>query len=716
MTESIRIDVDSDGIAILTFDIPDRAANVFNRESMASLSAAIERVATDDAIVGAVFTSGKKTFVAGADLEAVRELAFGPKDPATLAESTASLGKLLRRMETCGKPVVAAIGGAAMGGGLELALACHHRICADDPRIKLALPEAQLGLLPAAGGTQRLPRMLGIQGSLPLMMEGKNLRPEKALKLGVIDAVVPRESLIDSARAWILDGGEGIQPWDKKGFKVPGGDSKSKKGLQTFMAGTAMYNDKTFGNYPAGLAILSCVYEGLQTSFDVGCQIENRYFVSLLCDPVSGNMVRTLFLSLEEANKLARRPQGIEKTKVSKLGVLGAGLMGAGVAFSSASVGIDVVLLDRDLEAAERGKAYSAKRMDKSISRNRATDADKEALLAKITPTVDYADLEGCDLIIEAVFEDRDIKAAVTQKTEAVVSAECVFGSNTSTLPITGLAEASSRPGNFIGVHFFSPVERMPLVEVIRGEKTSDECLARTLDYVQQIGKTPIVVNDARGFYTSRVFGTYVTEGIAMITEGIEPALIENAGKMSGMPMPPLGLADEVGVGLMHSVGVATKKDLGDDYKPNPSTPVLAFLVEEHERVGRKVGKGFYDYAEDGSRSLWQGLREKYPVAEAQPDVQELIKRFLYVQSLETARCMEQGVLLAPEDADVGAIMGWGFAPFTGGPLSLIDTVGAETFAKECDALAARFGERFEIPQIIRDMAKNGGTFYATAV
>ncbi|MFT6399603.1 MAG: 3-hydroxyacyl-CoA dehydrogenase/enoyl-CoA hydratase/3-hydroxybutyryl-CoA epimerase [Bradymonadia bacterium] len=716
MTDIIKIDVDSDGIALLTIDTPGRSANVFNRESMAAIDAAIERVTTDDAIKGAVVTSGKKTFIAGADLEAVRELAFGPKDPAVLAESTASLGKLLRKMETCGKPFVAAINGAAMGGGLELALACHYRVVADTPAAKVALPEAQLGLLPAAGGTQRLPRMIGVQASLGVMMEGKPFSPAKALKAGIVDQVVPADKLIEASRAWILGGGEGVQPWDKKGFAVPGGDSKVKSSLNTFMAATAMFNDKTYGNYPAGLAILSCVYEGLQTNFDTGCIIENRHFVALLCDPVSGNMVRTLFLSLEDANKLARRPKGIEKTAVKKLGVLGAGLMGAGVAFVSAKAGMDVVLLDRDQAAAEKGKAYTAKRMDKAISRNRATDADKEALLAKITPTTDYADFADCDLIIEAVFEDRDIKAAVTKKTEAVVSANCVFGSNTSTLPITGLAEASNRPNNFIGVHFFSPVERMPLVEVIRGKETSDECLAKTLDYVQQIGKTPIVVNDARGFYTSRVFGTYVTEGIAMITEGIEPALIENAGKMCGMPMPPLGLADEVGLGLMHQVGIATKKDLGDDYKANPSTPVLAFLVEDNERVGRKVGKGFYDYAEDGSRSLWSGLSEKYPVAAKQPSADDLNRRFLYVQALETARCMEQGVLLAPEDADVGAVMGWGFAPFTGGPLSLIDTVGAATFVEQCDDLAARFGERFEVPQILRTMAADGGTFYTSKV
>ena len=712
MSDIIKFEVDSDGIATLTWDTPGEGANVFNEATLDALTAAIEKVAADDAVKGAVITSGKSTFVAGADLNSVRRLAFGPKVAADLAKSTGTLGRVLRRMETCGKPFTCAINGAAMGGGLELALACHYRVVADSPRIQLALPESNLGLLPGAGGTQRLPRMIGVQASLPVMLEGKNFSPQKALAAGFIDAVVPAADTVATAKKWILENGDPVQPWDKKGFKVPGGDSKAKKVLQTFMAGTAMYNEKTHGNYPAGLAIMSCVYEGLLTNFDTGLIIENRYFVSLILDPVSGNMVRTLFLSLQDANKLARRPEGVPKSKVTKLGVIGAGLMGAGVAFVSAKAGMNVVLLDRDLASAEKGKAYSAKRMDKRIARKRATDADKEQLLAKIHPTADYADLDGCDLVIEAVFENRKVKATVTKAAEAVISADAVFGSNTSTLPITGLAEASGRPENFIGVHFFSPVEKMALVEVIRGEKTSDETLAKTLDYVQQIRKTPIVVNDARGFYTSRVFGTYVTEGVAMLTEGVAPALVENAGKLSGMPMPPLGLADEVGVKLMHDVGVQTKKDLGDAYKSNPSTPVLSFLVEENQRFGRSNGKGFYDYAEDGSKSLWPGLREKYPTKATQPSAEEIIQRFLYVQALEAARCMEQGVLLAPEDADVGAVMGWGFAPYTGGPLALIDTVGAAAFVEKCDALREVHGDRFEAPQLLRDMAASGKSFY----
>jgi len=544
------------------------------------------------------------------------------------------------------------------------------------------------------------------------MLEGKNLAPDKALAAGLVHAVVPADQLLDAAKAWLRNSPDPVQPWDKKGYKVPGGGMDGPTGRQVMMGGTAMFNAKTYANYPAGLAIMSCVHEGMLTSFDVGLQIENRYFVSLLVDPVSGNMVRTLFLSLQEANKLARRPAGIEPTKVRKLGVLGAGLMGAGVAFVSAKAGIDVVLLDRDQESAERGKAYTASRLDKEIEKRRATDGDKEALLARIHATTSYADLAGCDLIVEAVFEDRGIKAAVTKATEAVVGADCVFGSNTSTLPITGLAEASSRPEQFIGIHFFSPVERMPLVEIIRGQQTSDAALARTLDYVKQIGKTPIVVNDSRGFYTSRVFGTYVTEGIAMLAEGVAPALIENAGRMTGMPMPPLGLADEVGLGLMHQVGVQTKADLGDAYKPNPSTPVLEHLVVEQGRLGRKNGRGFYDYADDGSKRLWQGISERYPRQNPQPSVDELKKRFMYTQALEAARCMAEGVLLAPEDGDVGAILGWGFAAYTGGPLAMIDTIGAAAFVAECDRMAAAYGERFSPPQALRDMAASGGSYY----
>ncbi len=710
----IQYSVDADGIATLTWDQPDRSMNVIDQAAMDALAELIEKVATDDAVKGAVITSGKDgSFVAGADLAMIRQIVEGQQTADELSKSTGALSRILRRMETCGKPFVAAINGLALGGGFEVCLACHHRVASDAPGLKVGLPEATLGLLPGAGGTQRLPRMMGIQGSLGLLMEGKQLRADKGLASGLVDQVVPAATLLDTAKQWILDGGECVQPWDRKGYKVPGGGMQSKTGPQTFMAGTAMFRDKTWGNYPAGLAIMSCVYEGLQTNIDTGLLIESRYMVQLLLNPVAGNMIRTLFLNLQDANKLVRRPADVPKSKVERLGVLGAGLMGAGVAFVSAQCGIEVVLLDRSQDAADKGKAYAAKRLDRDIAKGRATDEKKERILAKIHPTADYADLKGCDLVVEAVFEDRDIKARVTKQAEAVLPVHAVFGSNTSTLPITGLAEASARPEQFIGIHFFSPVERMALVEVIVGEKTNDETLAKTLDFIQQIKKTPIVVNDARGFYTSRVFGTYVSEGIGMLTEGVGAALIENAGRSTGMPMPPLGLADEVGLGLMHQVGIQTKKDLGDAYKPNPSTPVLAVMVEQLDRQGRKNGRGFYDFAEDGSKSLWPGLSEHFAPAAEQPTLESLQERFLYVQAIEAARCVDEGVIKAVEDVDVGAVLGWGFAPWTGGPLSYIDTIGARSFVARADALAAALGERFEVPPGLRAMAEQDGRYYA---
>ncbi len=706
-----------DGVAVLTIDMPGRSMNVWNRESLAAFGAAVERVAADENIHAAIVTSGKDAFLAGGDLDTIGALAGragddGSEDADELHESAGSLSRLLRRMETCGKPFVAAMNGAAMGGGFELALACRHRVLADHPGAKVGLPEATLGLLPGGGGTQRLPRLIGVQTSLGLLMEGKQLRPDKALKMGVVDVVVSADQVVDAAKAWIRDDGSAKQPWDRRGFRVPGGGKEDPRTARTFMVATALLRAKTHDRYPAGLAILSCVREGLQVPFDTGLEIETRYFVSLLRDPVAAAMIRTLFVHLQEANKGARRPEDVPRYAVGKLGVLGAGLMGAGVAYVSAKAGMEVVLLDRDLEAAERGKAYTTRVEDKRISRKRSTEGKRDAILGRIHPTADYADLDGCDFVVEAVFEDRDVKGAVTKQAEAVLPPRAVFGSNTSTLPITGLAEASARPESFIGIHFFSPVEKMALVEVIRGEKTSDEALAKTLDYVQAIGKTPIVVNDARGFYTSRVFGTYIVEGFAMLLEGVAPALIENAGKATGMPMPPLALADEVGLALMYQVGRQTQEDLGDAAPDGPSPRVLGRIVGDLGRVGKKSGAGFYDY-EGRDKRLWPGLAELFPTSpSASPDVDELQRRFLYAQALETARVMEQGVLLAPEDADVGAVMGWGFAPWSGGPLSYIDGIGVAAFVAEADRLADAYGDRFAVPELLRTMAAEGRSFY----
>ena len=706
----IHVD-NTDGVVTLTWDMPGRSQNVFNQASLDAFSAALEDAAGDEAVRGIVVTSAKKDFIAGADLEALETMAFGGLSAQELHDSAGALSVVLRRMETCGKPVVAAINGTALGGGFELALACHHRVVVDSPRVKLGLPESTLGLLPGAGGTQRLPRLIGVRPSMPLLMEGKQLRPDKAVKAGIVDAAVPADQLLATARAWVLEHPDAhTQPWDQRGFTVPGGGMEEGGTLQTMMVANAMFAAKTHGRYPAGQAIMSCLFEGLRTTLDAGLEIEKRYFVSLLLDPTAGAMIRTLFLSLQDANKLVRRPEGPEKHPPKKLGVLGAGLMGAGVALVAAKQGIPVVVLDRDDDKAANALRYAEGHFDRRIKRGRATEEKKQAALALITPTSDYADLADVDLVIEAVFEDRGVKAAVTKAADAVLGDSAIFGSNTSTLPITGLAEASSRPDRFIGLHFFSPVEKMPLVEVIRAEQTSDETLAWALDAVQALGKTPIVVNDSRGFYTSRVFGTYITEGMAMLADGVAPALIENAGKASGMPMPPLGLADEVGLALMHQVGVQTRKDLGDAAPDNPSTAVLEVLVAQQDRAGKRTGRGFYDYGDD--RQLWAGLAEHFPVATEQPSVDEIVERYLYVQAVEAARCMDAGILLAKEDADVGAIMGWGFAPWTGGPLSYIDRVGLPAFVARADELAARHGDRYAPPELLRQMAREGTSFY----
>lgn len=708
----INLTVDGDGIATMSFDMPGRSQNVFNQESIDALKATLDKIAADDNIKGVILTSSKRDFIAGADLEMIQGLAFSDaKDDANAVEGAGELGRIFRRMETLGKPFCAALNGTALGGGYEIALACHHRIAAENAKAKIGLPEAQLGLLPGAGGTQRLPRLIGMQNSAQLLMEGKTLSVAKAHEQGLVDEVVPADKLLDAAKAWLLANPEAKQPWDDKKFKVPGGGPSHPKNTQMLMASIAMLHAKTYGNYPAGPAIMSAVYEGLQVPIDAALRIEARYFTKLLKDPVAGNMVRTMFINKGRADKLARRPEGVPKSQVKKLGMLGAGMMGAGIAYASAMVGIEVVLIDINQENAEKGKAYSEKLLGKRVARGRMTEEQAAEVLSRIVPTTDYSLLEGADYIVEAVLEDRGVKAKVTEMTEAVIPNTAVFGSNTSTLPITGLAEASSRPENFIGIHFFSPVDKMPLVEIIVGEKTSDETLAKTMDYVQQIRKTPIVVNDARGFYTSRVFGTYINEGLSMLHEGIAPAFIENVGKQTGMPVSPLALADEVAIELMHHVKEATKRDLGPDYQPPIADKVVDMMMAKG-RKGKKAAAGFYDYPEGGKKHLWAGLAELFPLSDVQIDADEAKRRFLYIQALETARCFDEGVITSAADADVGAILGWGFAPYTGGPVSLIDTVGVAEFVRQCDEFASKYGDRFAVPALLREMAEKGETFH----
>ena len=717
---NITTSTDADGITTITWDMPGRSMNVISADSAREFNAACLAAIADKSVKGVVITSGKPAFIAGADLSMMESISAGggqskEQQAKAIFDFFNDNAKFTRAVEKCGKPFVAAINGTALGGGFEICLMCHYRVVADDPKIQIGQPEVIVGLLPGGGGTQRIPRLMGAQAGLPLLLQGNALSPQEALKAGLVHEVVPAAELIKEAKAYILGGGKAVQPWDEKGFKIPGGDPHTPGGGQVFAAGNAMLHAKTMDNYPAPKAIMSCVYEGLQVPIDAALRIEARYMAELMLHPASRNMIRSLFINMQRAQKLASRPKGVPEAKLGKIAVLGAGMMGAGIAYVSAMAGLDVVLIDSTDASAQKGKAYAEKLLDGAIAKGRSTVEKKAALLARITPTTRYDGLAACDLVIEAVFEDRAIKADVTRKAEAVLPVHAVFGSNTSTLPITGLAEASRDATKFIGVHFFSPVDKMQLVEIIRGKQTSDATLAVAMDYVKRIKKTPIVVNDARGFYTSRVFGTYTREGMLMLAEGVAPALIENAGKMTGMPMPPLALADEVALDLVYKVMAQTSKDLGAAYQATPVDALIVRMVIELGRTGKKAGKGFYEYSADGKKHLWAGLSGLAKVADAQPGVEELKTRFLYIQALEAARCYEEKVVTAPEDADVGAILGWGFAPWSGGPLSLIDTVGVAEFVRQCDALAQRLGPRFAPCTLLREMAAKGAKFYDTA-
>ena len=703
------------GIITVTIDQTERKMNVIGEGFNDAFATITDTFINDQDAKGLILTSGKSTFVVGADIDQLTTIETAEQ----AFDLVEDLKTSLRRLETSGKPVVAAITGTALGGGLELALACHYRIAIDSPKTssttKLGLPEVKLGLLPGGGGTQRLPRLIGIQKALELMTQGKELRPQQALEIGFIDDVAhDDDELISKAKAWINDNPKAQQPWDKKGFKIPGGDSNHPKMVQVFSMAPAMANQKSHGNYPAITHILSSVFEGCLTDIDNGLKIESRFFVACVLSDVSKNMINSLWTQLNSIKKGQSRPQGFERSKVSKVGILGAGMMGAGIAYVSAKAGMEVVLLDTAIEGAEKGKSYSTKLLDKAISRGRSTKDKKQALLDLIKTTTFYDDLEGRDLIIEAVFEDIDIKAQCTRQSEAVIPESAFYASNTSTLPITELAKASKRPNQFIGLHFFSPVDKMPLVEIIVGEKTDDATLATGFDYVGQIGKTPIVVNDSRGFYTSRVFGTYVSEGIAMLAEGVHPRSIEVAGMKSGMPMPPLALQDEVSLSLSLHVMEQTKKAMeaeGKTFTPHPAMSVVEKMVKEFGREGKKVSKGFYDYPENGEKHLWSDLTELYQTTDEQPSQQDLVDRLLYVQANETAKCYEENVVRTVADANIGSIFGWGFAPNQGGTLQFINSVGVDKFVARSRELAQKYGARFEPAQILVAMAAKGEVF-----
>jgi 3-hydroxyacyl-CoA dehydrogenase/enoyl-CoA hydratase/3-hydroxybutyryl-CoA epimerase len=709
-----------DGVAVITWDMPGRSMNVMNDASLGEFAAAIDNALSDPETKGVVLTSGKPAFIAGADLDWLEALlagASGETEEARLRSDFdlfMGIHRLFRRIETAKKPFVAAINGTALGGGFEVCLACHRRIATEDPRALLGLPEAKIGLFPGFGGTQRYLRMLGGLEALPLLLEGTSMSPAQALARGLVDDVAPVAQLVTKAKEWIRSASPEtiVKPWDKPGFTVPGTDPRTLAGVQAFSAANAMQRAKTYGNYPALDAIQSVVYRGMLVPIDTALRIEAEAFVKLMRDPRARNMVRTQFINLQQANKLARRPAAVARKRFSRIGVLGAGLMGSGIAHVAARAGIDIVLLDVSEEAAERGLNHISRQQQTAVERGRITEPEARVIVARVQPTADYARLVGAELVIEAVLENREVKAEVTRRTEAVLGGETVFASNTSTLPISGLAEASARPERFIGLHFFSPVERMPLVEIIRGERTGEEALAWSMDFVRQIGKTPIVVNDSRGFYTSRVFGTYTREAMLMLAEGVKPALIENGGKAAGMPMPPLALSDEVAISLIHHITLQTAKDLGDKYQASAADRLIAEMVERQSRPGRRGGKGFYDYPSDSPKRLWPGLSQLAPEAASQPSLDEVKTRYLAIQALEAARCLEENVVTNPADADVGAILGWGFAPWTGGPLSYIDMLGTSPFVELCDRLAQRHGERFIPNPMLRDLAQRGASLY----
>jgi 3-hydroxyacyl-CoA dehydrogenase/enoyl-CoA hydratase/3-hydroxybutyryl-CoA epimerase len=722
--QNFTLNIDADGIALVTWNMPGRSMNVIDAKVGEELSSIVEKVTTDAAIKGAVITSGKDTFCGGADLSmletqnrAYAELKKSQGEEAAnarLFDDVRNLSLIFRRIETCGKPWVAAITGTAMGGGFELALACHHRVAADNDKARLGLPEIKVGLFPGGGGTQRVARMLQPADALQFLLKGDHIAFSRAKGMKLIDAVVPAADLVRTAKDWIKAGGTAKQPWDTDGFKLPGGPVYSKAGLTVFTPANALYRRETYDNYPAARAIMQVVYEGLQLPMDQALRVESRYFAKILRSPEAAAMIRSLFLSMQELNKGARRPAEVPAKPVKKIGVLGAGFMGAGIAYASALAGIEVVLIDRDQEAADKGKAHSQKLATDQVNRGRATAADRDALLARITPTPDYAGLKDCDLIIEAVFEDRKIKEEVIAKAQAVIGKETIFGSNTSTLPITSLAASFKDPRRFVGIHFFSPVDRMMLVEIILGKKTGDAALAVALDYVRAIRKTPIVVNDSRGFYTSRVVGTYIREGQLMLTEGVPAAMIENVGRLAGMPVGPLSLTDEVAVDLAWKVLKATEADLGPEAIDPRQRALLEEMVEKRGRYGRKNGKGFYDYPQSGPKRLWPGLAD-LQTTKLDPDtidVAELKHRLLAIQALESARCVQERVVTDMREADVGSILGFGYAPFTGGTISYIDGMGTGAFVALCNGLAKRHGERFKPPKLLRDMAKNGETFY----
>ncbi len=715
---------DAKGIATITWDVADRSMNVMSFDGLGELDGLIDDALADEAVKGVIITSGKEgSFAGGMDLNLLAKMkADAGDDPAKgLFEGTMQMHKMLRKIERAGmdpktlkggKPIATVLPGTAAGIGLELPLATHRIFAANNPKARIGLPEILVGIFPGAGGTTRMVRKMGAMAASPFLLEGKMVSPDAAQKAGIVDEV--SDDPMAAARDWVLNakGADLVKPWDAKGYKMPGGAPYHPAGFMTFVGANAMVNGKTQGVYPAAKALLSAVYEGAMVPFDTALKIEARWFTNVLMDPSSGAMIRSLFINKDALEKGAVRPDGVPDQRVKKLGVLGAGMMGAGITLVSVQAGIEVVLIDQTQEAADKGKAYSAAFFDKGIARKKSTPEKKEAALGLITATTDLDALKGCDLIIEAVFEDPKVKAEMTQKVEAVIPQDCIFASNTSTLPITDLAKASSRQEQFIGIHFFSPVEKMLLVEIIKGAETGDRAVAKALDYVRQIRKTPIVVNDARFFYANRCIIPYVNEGARMITEGVAPWYVDHAAAMLGFPVGPIQLTDETSIDLGAKIARATKAAMGNAY-PASGADDLIFWMEEQGRLGRKANAGFFDYDEKGKRmGYWKGMQDKYLLADEQPKLQDVQDRLMFSQVLEAVRALEEGVLMDIREGDVGAILGWGFAPWSGGPLSWLDIIGAPYAAERCDQLTEQYGDRFKCPDLLREMAEKGQTFY----
>ncbi|MBT2338970.1 MULTISPECIES: 3-hydroxyacyl-CoA dehydrogenase NAD-binding domain-containing protein [Pseudomonas] len=708
MTDAIRYETGDDRIVVLTLDLPGQSANTMNAAYREAMAACVTRlVAEKDSIAGVIITSAKQTFFAGGDLNELVKV--GKPEAQAFYERVLGLKAQLRTLETLGKPVVAAINGAALGGGWEICLACHHRVALDHPSVQIGLPEVTLGLLPGGGGVVRMVRLLGLEKALPYLLEGKKIHPQQALQAGLLDELAQdHHELLAKSRAWILANPSVVQPWDARGYRIPGGTPSDPKVAQMLAIAPSILRNKTQGCLPAPEKILCAAVEGAQVDFNTAHLIEARYFTELTTGQVAKNLIGTFWFQLNEIKAGGSRPQGLAPYLTRKVGVLGAGMMGAGIAYVSAIAGIQVVLKDVDLASAEKGKARSAALLDKKVTRGQLGAEQRAATLARIHPSDSDADLAGCDLIIEAVFEDRQLKAQVSAAAQAVAGLEAVVASNTSTLPITGLALAVADPTKFIGLHFFSPVEKMPLVEIIKGARTSVETLARGFDFVLQINKTPIVVNDSRGFFTSRVFGTFTNEGIAMLGEGVSAPMIETEARKAGMPVGPLAVSDEVSLSLMSHIRAQTAQDLraeGKEPIEHPAFAVIDLLLHEYKRPGKAAGAGFYDYPATGQKQLWPTLKSRFEKVDAQISPQDIRDRLLFIQALETVRCVEEGVLTSTADANVGSIFGIGFAAWTGGALQFINQYGLQDFVARAQYLAEQYGERFSPPALLLEKA-----------